>query len=84
MKVDVKILFFAKARELVGQNESTLNVEETILYEDLLKIIVETYCLEIIKNNIILAVNQDYREPSEVIALKVGDEIAIIPPISGG
>lgn len=84
MKVNVKILFFAKARELVGKSESILNLDETILYENLLNIIVETYSLQDIKKNIILAVNAEYREVSETILLKGGDEIAIIPPISGG
>lgn len=84
MKVNVKILFFAKAKELAGTSETNLSVEESILYEDLLKILVETYSLDDIKNNIILAVNTEYREATETILLKTGDEIALIPPISGG
>ncbi|KAI4469114.1 molybdopterin synthase related [Holotrichia oblita] len=83
MRVNVKILFFAKARELAGCSEATLNVEESILYGDLLEIIVKTYSLEDIRNNVILAVNEEYSDTSERILLKTGDEIAIIPPISG-
>jgi len=48
--------------------------------------------LKLISDNLILALNEDYvnveREQedkdSETIVLNVGDEIAVIPPISGG
>ena len=32
----------------------------------------------------VLAVNQEYIDKEQVIHLKTGDEVAIIPPISGG
>ena len=32
----------------------------------------------------VLAVNQEYTEKEQVLCLKEGDEVAIIPPISGG
>jgi len=50
------------------------------------------FSLKLISDNLILALNEDYvnveREQedkdSETIVLNVGDEIAVIPPISGG
>ncbi|GJQ78364.1 hypothetical protein Trydic_g22190 [Trypoxylus dichotomus] len=72
------------AKELTGFAEANLSVEDSILYEDLLNFLVETYSLDDIKNNLILAVNAEYREASETILLRRGDEIAVIPPISGG
>ncbi|KAK9703204.1 ThiS family [Popillia japonica] len=79
-----KILTCYSARELAGCSETFLDVEDSILYADLLEIIVKSYSLEDIKNNVILAVNEEYSNTSERILLKTGDEIAIIPPISGG
>ncbi len=41
--------------------------------------------LEVIQESMILAVNQEYIETKEEqIDLCAGDEIALIPPISGG
>jgi molybdopterin converting factor small subunit len=40
--------------------------------------------LEEVKGAFALAVNQEYLPAGEVALLKTGDEIAIIPPISGG
>lgn len=37
-----------------------------------------------IKDTVVLALNQDYIEHNTQINLKPGDEIAVIPPISGG
>lgn len=40
--------------------------------------------LEEIKGAFALAVNQEYVGPDGEVALRAGDEVAIIPPISGG
>lgn len=42
--------------------------------------------LEPIKNNLLLALNQEYIDLSDkaVISLHPADEIAVIPPLSGG
>lgn len=37
-----------------------------------------------IQGSVIVAVNQEYTDKEQVIHLKSGDEVAIIPPISGG
>lgn len=49
-------------------------------------IIFTIFCsLSAISGNLILALNQEYLErDSENIRLNAGDEIAVIPPISGG
>lgn len=83
--VNVKILFFAKSRELSGQSETTIEVPSTIKCLTLLNRLCDYYNLNCIKNNLILALNSDYCDDIEVdLNLAEGDEIAIIPPISGG
>ncbi|XP_044747324.1 molybdopterin synthase sulfur carrier subunit [Coccinella septempunctata] len=84
MNVEVNILFFAKAREIVGKTNDSLAVETPITYHSLLNLIAEKYCLQEIKNNVILAVNKQFGNPEDSYCLKRGDEIAIIPPLSGG
>ncbi len=40
--------------------------------------------IDSIKNSISLALNESYIEMEKVLELKENDELAIIPPISGG
>lgn len=83
--VHLKILFFAKSRELSGHQESVLELSESkISYSDLLDHICSKFNLTIIKVNLILALNGDYCDSAVALELKNGDEIAVIPPISGG
>ena len=81
--VTVKVLFFAVSKEISGQSESELQVKSKIFYEELKQLICNQFGLEIIKKNIILAVNQDYCDEGE-LELKNNDEIAVIPPLSAG
>jgi len=84
-KVTIKVLFFAKSRELSGFTESTIEVERIIQCEKLLDFLCDHYQLNIIKDNLILALNGDYCDNLEtILTLGCTDEIAIIPPISGG
>lgn len=81
--VTVKVLFFAVSKEISGRNEAELRVKSKILYSELKNIICETFNLQVIKHNIILAVNQDYCDEGELV-LKENDELAVIPPLSAG
>lgn len=84
-QVLIKILFFAKSREIAGISETNLKVENKISGQQLLDLICCNYGLEIIKKSLILAINEEYVENLEtVIDIKHNDIIAIVPPISGG
>lgn len=85
MFVTVKILFFAKSREIVGKKSSQLDLPSPISYKNLLEKIVNEYFLHEIKNSIILSINEEFCTVEDVeIELKPNDEIAVIPPLSGG
>jgi molybdopterin synthase sulfur carrier subunit len=81
--VTVKVLFFAVSKEISGKSEADLIVKSKIPYSELKQLICENFGLEIIKQNIILAVNQDYCEEGDLV-LKENDELAVIPPLSAG
>ena len=84
----VKILFFAKARELVLKDSDTillfLEGNVTTGGEILNQVLVKYPALTPIAKNIVLAINQEYVELEQVIKIESKSEIAIIPPLSGG
>lgn len=81
--VTVKVLFFAVSKEISGRTEAEIIVQSKISYGNLKQLICDKFGLEIIKQNIILAVNQDYCEEGD-LELKNNDELAVIPPLSAG
>ncbi|XP_072379844.1 molybdopterin synthase sulfur carrier subunit [Diabrotica undecimpunctata] len=82
--VEISVLFFAKAREIVGKPSDTLLIESPVTHKQLLEQIVIKYSLQDIQNQIILSVNERFWQPNDIIYLNSGDEIAVIPPLSGG
>ncbi|XP_044265139.1 molybdopterin synthase sulfur carrier subunit [Tribolium madens] len=85
MLVPVKVLFFAKSREIVGKKSSNLALPSPISYKTLLETLITTYLLHDIAQNIILSLNEEFcNVESTEIVLKPGDELAVIPPLSGG
>lgn len=83
--VHVRVLFFAKSRELSGLNECNLEISKKNLCSEVINYICDKFDLNIIKNNVIIALNSEYCDDlNAVLELKNGDEIAVIPPISGG
>lgn len=81
--ITVNILFFAKARDIttVPEIDLILPKESNTIY--LIQKLLQLYpSLEVILDTSILAVNQEYT--TDIVNLKSGDEIAIIPPVSGG
>ncbi|CAI5446688.1 unnamed protein product [Caenorhabditis angaria] len=84
----VKILFFGEASELAQKTEDFIDFPENqdeITYEIAKMRIFEKFKnLRKIENICILAVDEKYSSPGEMLKLHQFSEIAIIPPISGG
>ena len=85
-KVTVKVLFFAKSRELTGLNEAYLQVRSgRVNGIDLVELIIEDFPgVAVLKDNLLLSINQEYLEKNETVEISGGEEVAVIPPISGG
>lgn len=83
-EVTVKIIFFAKARELAKLNNTTAKVPQTLCGHDLRSILVDKFNLLSIGDVFIIAVNENYISDSLNITLIENDVVAVIPPISGG
>lgn len=83
--VRVKLLFFAKSRELAGISECEIELPTKISYTDLIEQLSRAYNLESLQKTFLISLNSDYCDKSsDLIYLKEGDELAVIPPISGG
>lgn len=81
----VTVLYFAISRETVGKSQEDIEVADGSTTQDLLQQLLTTYPgLESVMRSCVFAVNQEYVAPSHSLALKDGDEVAIIPPLSGG
>ena len=86
-QVSITLLLFAKARELIGSSSVIITVPSTVTnYLQLLEIIFsEQPRLERLGDKFVLSLNENYIDREfENLVLREGDEIAVIPPISGG
>jgi molybdopterin synthase catalytic subunit len=83
--VTVKLLLFAKAREVTGLSECNLDVPASVSKDTLMKVLVTKFPeLLVISRNMMLALNDNYLPEDGNIQMKHGDELAVIPPLSGG
>src|ERR1700675_377934 len=79
----VRVLFFGRLKDIVGQAEDNPELNEGAQVEDLFARYGEQYPeLARFRSSVVASVNQsfaDWRSP-----LAAGDEIAFLPPVSGG
>jgi len=81
--VKIKVLFFASCRDLVGTSEQEITVEDGITIADLISEIASKHVRFVdMVPSLMVSVNQEYAERDVVLA--DGDEVAFIPPVSGG
>lgn len=82
----VRVLYFAKAREVAGLAEEEVQLQEPNTHSDALtqEIVRRHPGLSSVLTTCVLAVNQEYVQVGERVGLKQGDEVAVIPPLSGG
>eukprot|EP00553_Chaetoceros_curvisetus_P006894 CAMPEP_0204630084 /NCGR_PEP_ID=MMETSP0717-20131115/19558_1 /ASSEMBLY_ACC=CAM_ASM_000666 /TAXON_ID=230516 /ORGANISM="Chaetoceros curvisetus" /LENGTH=89 /DNA_ID=CAMNT_0051647215 /DNA_START=29 /DNA_END=298 /DNA_ORIENTATION=+ len=89
MPVSVKVLLFASAREAAGNvSEVTLSLDDGSDTSTFRIVMAEKYpklsSMVMDEESLTLALNEEYVQTGDVISLKNGDTVALIPPISGG
>jgi molybdopterin converting factor subunit 1 len=78
----VRVLSFGIAKEIVGGSSVELAVEDGATAETLKQALLQRYPALCKLSSFMLAINNEYAGPSALVS--AGDEVAIIPPVSGG
>jgi len=81
--LDVRVLFFASTREIVGKNSIEIKLNEGATIRDLRNELAKQFPeLGSVEKKIAVAINEQY--VVDDVSLVNGDEVALIPPVSGG
>ena len=76
------LLAFGIAKEIVNGSTVSIDVDEELTVAELKELLKEHYPQLKELRSFLIAVNNSYASPSQLV--KPEDEIAIIPPVSGG
>lgn len=79
LSVTIRVLFFGQLKDITGLREEHLLLDEGVHARDLFA---RYPALEAMRGSIVLAVNQQFALDNPV--LTDGDEVAFLPPVSGG
>lgn len=83
MPMRIRVLLFATYREIVGEGEVSWVLPESATLRDFLDIFLRKHPrLSPHRASMLLAVNEAFADPAT--ALHEGDEVALLPPVSGG
>jgi molybdopterin synthase catalytic subunit len=79
----VKVLFFGMLKDIVGRSEEQLEVPEDHRLGGVFELYASRFPrLREMAGSIVLARNHEFSDPSERVS--EGDEVALLPPVSGG
>jgi MoaE-MoaD fusion protein len=81
--MQITVRFFAMMREHLGTSTATLDVPEGTTAADVFALATQDAPrLSGLQRSVMVMVNEDYAEPDQ--PLRDGDDVALIPPVSGG
>ena len=78
----LEILTFGIARDIIGSSVFSVDITEGATVDELKQLILARYPRFISLSSLMIAVNTEYG--NETTVLRENDEIALIPPVSGG
>ena len=73
---------FASSREIIGKDKITLKLSEKMTALDLRRMILEQYPQVLGKLQFVIAINRKIADDATTVDQM--DEVAILPPVSGG
>lgn len=78
-----RVRLFARLSELAGTREAEVELGEGLTAADVFAFLCRRYPgMEALKGSLMYAVNGEYVSPEHPV--REGDEVALIPPVSGG
>src|SRR6202051_570789 len=81
--MQVRVLFFGRLKDIVGRTEEQAELSEGARVEDLFERYGRTFPeLAKFRASVVASVNQEFAEWRAPLAS--GDEVAFLPPVSGG
>src|SRR5713226_6151597 len=81
--IHVRVLFFGAARDAAGREQLELSLSsQANVASAFAQLLADYPALARFGNSLLLAVNQEYALPDREIS--DGDELAVLPPVSGG
>lgn len=81
--VQVKVLFFGRLREIAGRAETSVDLPEASTIEELFALVARTRPeLGPFRSSLVASRNLEFAAWST--PLRSGDEVAFLPPVSGG
>lgn len=79
----IRVLFFGVLKDIVGHREESIEVPEDARVQTVFELYANRFPrLRDVASSIVLAVNQQFSTPTA--PLSDGDEVAFLPPVSGG
>ena len=78
----LQVLLFGIARDIVGQNHIEMDFQGPTNIQSFKEVLIDKYPQMNDLAHIKIAVNQEFAK--DEMLLQEGDEIALIPPVSGG
>jgi molybdopterin synthase catalytic subunit/molybdopterin converting factor small subunit len=82
-EIDVRVLFFGGARDVVGDTSLVLSLKAPAKLADATNALLERHPgLKRFGRSLLFAVNQEYATPDTDV--RANDELAVFPPVSGG
>jgi MoaE-MoaD fusion protein len=83
LAMQIRVLFFGMLKDLAGRSSESLSLPEPATLSDVLRHYEERIPrLRAMVPSIAMSINQEYARPES--ELKAEDEIALLPPVSGG
>jgi MoaE-MoaD fusion protein len=81
--VTIRVLFFGQLKDATGAREQSVTMEEGVTVGSLFDRFAESHpALVRMRASILMAVNQEFADGAR--ELRDGDEVAFLPPVSGG
>jgi molybdopterin converting factor subunit 1 len=81
--IRVKVLFFGRLKEVTGRAEDAVELAEAATIEQLFSLYI-THLPELVKYRSSLVASRNQEFAAWDTRLRAGDEVAFLPPVSGG